>query len=85
MHAAVELEKHLQRPRGRLPLQPVELRRMVQHRPQIQFGAGGDFIRAKQAFEQQDRLVHPHQAQVGGFFQRQHGKPVRGCQRAPCS
>ena len=59
VHAAVELEKDLKWAAGRLSLQPVELRGMVAAPATDQFGAGRDFVRAEQPFEQQDGLLHP--------------------------
>ena len=82
MHAAVEFQKDLNGSRGRLLLQPVEMRGVMQYRPQIEFDAGGDFIRAEESLEQQDGLLHAHLPQIGGFFKCQHGKTVGRRQRA---
>ncbi|MOA03688.1 hypothetical protein D3C78_1232080 [compost metagenome] len=76
VHAGVELEPHLQRPRQARALQRFQLPGRVHHAPQILLGDQRQFVGFEEALEQQDRRTDAGRAQLQRLLDAGHREAV---------
>jgi hypothetical protein len=76
VHAGVQLEPDIQRPRRLAGEQRAGLRRALQHQVQAELGGDGVLAGLEAALQQQDARLAVHGAHLGGLLQTGHGEAV---------